>query len=357
MRSSWRRLVGAAAVCLIVTAGVAGAQTVIVQNAPPKSTLEVLLNDKAIGSATADARGMATVATRGVAKETSAHVFVDVCGDRRRVILVEPGLQPAPAEPACSRKEISGLFVVRPITTFVVDVGGPAPEVWLRQGAAPESWLRPQTAGAEPSGPERTAPTGLILSAGGSLVDFADIVTKACGNAAQCASRDFRAGFSAALAYWFNPYLGAEVSVAKPALATANGGDTTYSFDNSLDARMLTLVGKVGVPVGAIRLYGEGGINYHRATASTTETVNDLTVTVGGVSQTVPGGTQSWNLTTAGWGWLFGGGFEGWVTNYAAIYAEVTFGKLKGSGVDGAEGTIDDGLTSIMAGVRVHVGR
>ncbi len=355
----WRPVALATAFCLVVGAGAAMAQTVIVLHAPPRSPIEVFLNDKSLGSAAADASGMARVSVKAVTSETSAHVYVDLCGDRRRVLLVEPGLQPPAPEPGCNRRDIAGLFVVRPVTTFVVDVGGPSPQVWLSQGPAPSSWLREPSGGepGRPSGPERLAPRGLVLSAGGAFVNFGNMVSNACGTAAQCGGHDYRAGFSAGIAYWLNRYIAAEATFAKPAIATANGSDTTYNFDTSLDARMVTLVGKVGAPIGPMRLYGEAGFDYHRATSSTTETINDLTLIVNDVAQTIPGGTQSWSLTTQGWGWMFGGGFEGWVTPYFAIYAEATYAKLKGGDVHGSEGTIDEGLTSIMAGVRFHVGR
>jgi hypothetical protein len=56
------RLLAVAAVLQIVAgAGVANAQTVMVRSAPPGSTIELLVNSKVAGSATADPAGDATL--------------------------------------------------------------------------------------------------------------------------------------------------------------------------------------------------------------------------------------------------------------------------------------------------------
>ena len=51
---------------------------------------------------------------------------------------------------------------------------------------------------------------------------------------------------------------------------------------------------------------------YHWTENTGTETIDDLTITVDNVQQTIPGGTQASLLQTEGWGWLFGGGGEVW---------------------------------------------
>ena len=89
----------------------------------------------------------------------------------------------------------------------------------------------------------------------------------------------------------------------------------------------------------------------------TTQTQDPRTVTVDEVVQTIPGGTQTFELKTDGWGWLFGGGLEVWVSPSFAIYGEFDYGALKGSDVSGGEARIDDRLTSALLGLRVHIGK
>ncbi len=352
----WRPLAVASVLCLVLGADLARAQTVIVQNAPPGSTVEVLLNETSLGSATVDPRGVATVSKKVVPGETSAHVYVDTCGTTRRVLLVEPGLQAPTPGPSCTRREISGLFVVKPITTFVVDVGAASPQVWLRQGAVPESWLRPGEGGIAAE-PERTAPTGLVLFGGATGVKFADVATRDCGSVSGCSGKDFKAGYGAGIAYWFTRFTAAEASYLKPANATTSGSGTTYSFNGTYDVRVLTLMGKVGAAIGAVRVYGEGGMNYHRGTSTTNETISDRTEIVNDVPVTIPGGPQVFQLKTGGWGYVFGGGLEGWISPSVAIYGEFIRAKLNGSPLEGGQGVVDDSLTMILAGLRVHIGR
>jgi hypothetical protein len=87
------------------------------------------------------------------------------------------------------------------------------------------------------------------------------------------------------------------------------------------------------------------------------ETIDDRTVTVDEVDQVVPGGTVVQQFKTRGWSWTFGGGVEAWLGRWVAIYGEGGYLRLKGATVDGSEGQLDDGLTYVVAGLRVHVGR
>jgi hypothetical protein len=102
MMEAWRPLACAAALNLIVAGGVATAQTVVVTNAPPGSTIELALNAETIGSAKADPGGQARLSVNlvdhGGKTETDVRVYVDICASLRRVVLVERGLQPAPLE-------------------------------------------------------------------------------------------------------------------------------------------------------------------------------------------------------------------------------------------------------------------
>jgi len=361
MMEPWRPLALLAAFTVAVSVGVGTAQTVIVKNAPPGSPIELVLNAATIGSAVAAPAGEATLAvdlSKHVGRsETDANVYVDVCGNLRRVLLVERGLQPPPQGENCSRREIPGLFLVRGVTTMVVDVAGAIPMMWLRQGPVPPEWLvqgQDRPSEAKPWGP---LPAGLVLFGGGGFAKFSDAVALACGTVSPCTGNDSRVTYAVGAAYWFTRFLAAEATYVKPANVTANGSGDTFRFDSSLDARVLTVTGMVGVPLGPVRLYGQAGANYHRATSSTTETIDDVTVTLDDVTETIPGGTQTFEMKTAGWGWLFGGGLEAWVVPSLAIYAEAGRAALKGAARDGGEGAIDDRVTFMLIGARVHIGR
>jgi hypothetical protein len=357
----WRPMALAALLTVSVGVGAAVAQTVIVTNAPPGSTIELVLNEATVRSATANPGGEATLplnlsASIGRA-EADAHVYVDVCGNLRRVVLVERGLQPPPKEVACDRKEIAGLYLVRKGTSLLVDLAGSNPMVWLRQGPVPAEWLRQGSETPAAARAWRPLPTGLVLSGGGDFTKFRDALAVACGNVTNCAGNNSGFAYTAGVAYWFTRFLAAEASYVRPAKVTANGSGDTYRFNSSLEAHVLTVAGKVGVPVGPVRFYGQAGADYHRATSSTTETVDDTTVTIDDVVTTIPGGTQTFELKTEGWGWLFGGGVEVWVARSIGIYAEVGRAALKGSAFPNGEGPIDDRLTFVLFGARFHIGR
>ncbi len=360
MMGPWRPLALAAAFTVTVGIGTATAQTVFVRHAPPGSTIELVLNAATVASATADARGDAMLALKTPATEgkgeTSARVYVDVCDKLRRVLFVEPGTEVPPPGGACDRKEIAGLFAVRRVTTFVLDLAGPIPMLWLRQGPVPVEWLVAEP-GASPVGPRRRSPTGLVLFGGGSFAEFRDAVGMACGTVEECSGDAFKHTYNAGVAYWFTRFLAAEASYMKPAKVTANGSEYGYRFNSFLDTRLLTVAGKGGVPIGPVRFFGLAGANYHQATSSTTETIDDVTVIVDDVTQTFLGGTQTFEMKTAGWSWMFGGGIEIWATSSLGIYAEGRYAKVKGVPVGGGEGGLDDRATFILFGARIHIGR
>ena len=348
MMESWRPLVCAAAFTVTVGISVANAQTVIVRNAPLRSTVELVLNNDTVGSATvapgADAVTLSMNLLAKVGKaETSAHVFVDVCTNLVRVLLVE--LQPPAPGPMCNRKPITGLFVVRTVTTFVIDLAGVDPAMWLRQGPAPPQWLGDAASLAALRGRDwGTPPTNLVLFGGGGLTQFGNAVASACGNVTTCEGNDFAPAYRVGAAYWIRKFVAAEVSYVKPNNVTVNGSGDGFHFQSILEAEMLTVAGNVGVPVGPVRLYGQAGRIYHRATSSTTETID-------------ASGTQAVALKTAGWGWLFGGGAEIWMTRRLAIYAEFGRAELKGAAVGGGEAALDDHATFVIVGGRIHIGR
>jgi hypothetical protein len=360
MRVPWRPLALAVALNVTVVVGVAKAQTVIVTNAPPGSTVELALNADTLGSATADPHGAATLAVNlsahGGKTQTDVRIYVDVCSNLRRVLLVEQSMPPPPLKDGCVRKEIPRLFLLSGVTTLVVDVSQPAPAVWLRQGPVPAEWLSQEPQVLRAARARENSPTGLVLFGGGDLAKFRDAVKLGCGDVGGCAGTNFRVAYSAGAAYWFTRFLAAEASYVKPSNATFNGSGDNFRFNGYLDARVVTVTGKVGVPIGRVRLYGQAGVNYHQETSSTTQTIDDSVVTVDSVTTTIKGGTQTFTLKTAGWGWLFGGGVEIWAVPKFAVYAEGGRARLNGADLNGGEARIDDRVTFILVGARVRIG-
>lgn len=349
--SPWRLLALVAVLIVVVGVRAPAAQTVIVKGAPVGSTVELVLNTAAVGSAPADRSGYTTLVVGQSANakpEIDALVFVDQCGNRQRVLIVERGQPAAPLDSACVRREVTGLFVVRPISTLVVDVGVPNPTLLLRQGrfdptSGPRVWT--------------PSPAGLVVFGGGTYAAFDLATAAACGNVSNCAGVDSGFGYTFGVAYWFLPFLAAEATYLKPASTNAMGVGSNYNFANSLDADVLTVAGTAGYPVGPVRIYGKAGATYHRALFATTETIDDSTITIDNVPQTVPGGTQTLEFRTGGWGWIFGGGLEVWLNRTVGAYGEVGWASLKGKDLDGGEGVMDDKLFLILFGARVHLGR
>ena len=121
----------------------------------------------------------------------------------------------------------------------------------------------------------------------------------------------------------------------------AEGSGGTYTFTSSLDAHIGNAVAKVGVPIGPVRLFGQGGATYHDAKET-------MTQTIGGESQTV-------ETRTDGWSYTFGGGLEGWITDRVALYGEAGWTKIKGDEQRVGEILIDDRLTHYMFGLRFRI--
>ena len=336
MMKPLRLLVAAAALNVTIGTGVAAAQTVLVRHAKPGETIELDLAATKVATATADAAGDATLpldlrANNAGNTEIDANIFIDTCDNLHRVVVAERGQPMAAQQPGCERREISGLYWVRRVNTLVVDVGGPNPTMMLIKGEY----------GLEP---ERTwgAPAGLVVFGGGGLTELRDAALMFCGTASSCGKTTGFA-YTAGATLWLKRYVGVEGSYMKPRKTTASGSGDTYSFNSELDVDVITVAGTLGVPIGPVRLSGKGGTNYHFGTSTTKETINNL--------------SQTFEVKTRGWGWLFGASAEVWVVPTVAIYADAGLAGLKGGAVGGGEARLNDRLRFIMFGARVRIGR
>jgi hypothetical protein len=335
-----RLLTLAAALNLTVCVGAATAQTVIVRNAPPDSPVEVVLNDAAVGSAKTNERGDALVpvglSERLMKTETDAQVFIDICENVRRVLIVERAVTVPLQEAGCTRRDMGGIFVVRQVSTLVVDVGGPSPTLLLRQGKVsldpPRVW--------------KPAPTGLVLFGGGGFTKLSDVTAVACGSVTPCSGDQSGSAYTFGAAYWVTPYLAAEGTYIKPANPTATGTTDTFQFNSVFDAQVLTVLGKVGIPLGPVRPYGQIGASYHQAKFRTTQTMTGAAAP----------NTLSFELRTGGWGLAFGGGAEVWLSSVFGFYGEFGSAAVKGPARDDEDGAVDDRMTSVLFGARIRIG-
>jgi hypothetical protein len=349
---AWRRFALAAALTFVVSA-TASAQTLIVRGIPAGSTVELVINSSPAGKGTADPSGDAKLPVPLPAHtnktEIDAHVFAETCGDIRRVYIVERGLQPPVRADDCDRRDITGVFFVRRNSTLVVNMAGASPTMLLVRGSYD---LSP----GDPSKVVTAKRTGIVLFGAGGISKFSDIEFVACGNVTDCSGNDWRPTFSGGAEMWFTPYLAAHFDYVKPTKVQMQGNGGTFRFTSELDAQVMTFAGKVGIPVGRARIFGQIGSNYHQATFTTRQTNDDVTQTVDGVTQTIPGGTQTFELKTDGWGWTFGGGVEVWLTQRFGIYGEAARARLKGTEADDGQGIFDDRMLTFVAGVRYRIG-
>jgi opacity protein-like surface antigen len=363
MRDFWRLLLLAAALTVTVAAGQATAQTVVVTKAPPGAAVELGLNAATLGTATADQAGIATLKadleSRGRKKpDADVRIYVDVCEKARRVTLLETGWEAPPPGVGCTRHEIFGVFYLQKITTIVVSAAEEAQAVWIKQGPAPDTWLHDVPIETDKkTGSDMLIPKGMVLSAGGGVSRYSNASTVSCGTLTSCASSDLKVAVRIGGDFWIKPYLAVSGSYLKPWGASATGSDTGYRFDTSLKPNVVTMTGKVAAPVGRIRLYAEAGAAYNWTTRTTSQTMDDKTITVDGLPIVVAGGTQVFELTTEGWSWTYGGGAEFWLTPMVAIWGEYSWVKLTGKATGGGEGSLNDSLTSVIAGMRVRLGK
>ena len=345
-----RRLVTAAAgLFFLLTAGAAQAQTVLVRNAPPDSNVEVVLNASPVGTGKVGAAGVALVDVdlqKNVSKtETDAQIFVDVCENVRRVVIVERAFTVPSPEVGCNRRDMGGMFLIKQVSTLAIDFGGPSVTLLLRQG--PVSLAPPRTWDG--------GRTGLMLFAGGTLTNLSNFPGVACGASTECSADSRGFGYSAGAEFWLTPNIAATGSYMRPFEATADGSGDGFRFNSTLKLETVSVGGKVGFPAGRTRIYGQTGGVWTRGLFEQSQTVDPLTTTVDGVSTTVPGGTQRYNFQTRGWGWYLGGGVEVWLTGSLAVFGEFDRSVLKGNAINDEEGTLDERLTSVIAGVKVRL--
>ena len=137
MLISWRCFV-LAAIFLPLLSAAAEAQKVIVTNAPVGDRIEIVVGGKPTGSVTVDSTQTATAPADlqkavGVS-EMDARVYVDVCSKLHRIFIIERNQLPPAREDGCERRELPGIFWVRPANTLVVNVGGAIPTMLLVKG-------------------------------------------------------------------------------------------------------------------------------------------------------------------------------------------------------------------------------
>lgn len=337
------RIVATTAAGVIATAAAGSAQTVFLRNAPAGSAVEVVVNAAAPIAGQVDAGGEAKVAfTLPDGKtEMDSSVYVDTCAKVRKVLIVDHVRQPPPPAEGCDRREVPGIYWVRPVNTIVVDVGGPSPALLLVRG----DYKPPKvTAEGDEEAPSRPLPTGLLMFAGGAYTNFRDVGDLFCGNATPCNQKTTGLAYTFGATVWLTRFVGVEGSYLHPHEATASGGDT-YAFSSSLDSDVWTILGKLGAQAGVVRIYGQGGTNYHEATNLTAETIDNL--------------SQSFQYKTKGWSWIFGGGMEAWLgqKQRLAIFADGGIMRIKGKAESGGEALIDDRLKYVAVGVKVRLTR
>ncbi len=356
MTEWWRRLALTAAVVLGAAVGAANAQTVVVTDAPKASQVTITLNGRTIGSAVADANGQATMdvgrSPNAGKIDTDVHVYIDACGDARRVVFVERGLEAPPPGDGCNRQEISGWFVFRQSTSMLVDVAPPSATVWLRQGPIPSDWLKK----GEESRPSKTtyrenrAPAGLVIFGGGGFLRFGDVTANACGNV-DCSAKSFRPGFTVGIGYWLNQYIGVEGAFVKSSPVKASASPGTYTFSSDLNTQIVTVAGKVGAPYGPARFYAKGGVTYERSAFTTDETILATTDQAGNA---VPERSITLVSRMEGWGYVVGGGIEMWVNKTAGVFVEGGRLKLNGHAIDTGEASLDSGVFYVQIGLTIH---
>ena len=323
-----------AALILFAGSGTAAAQTLYVRKAPPGSTVNLVVNSTKAGSAQTDGNGDVRIpidlATHIKKQEIDARVFVDTCDASKQVTITERDVPPFPPQDGCTRQEITGVFLIRQVSSVVINVGSPVATLLLRQGGYS---LRAR-------GPRRSAPTGLVVFGGATMVNYADALDFGCAGVPTCSGDDSGFEYTVGAEYWFTKFVSAEGGYFKPPDLTIEGSGEGFRFNSFLEPHLFYGAGKIGVPAGPIRFYFKAGFNYHRAESGTTQHVDEISVTdENGVTTVTPARDTTVNADTSGWGWILGGGAEAWVGRRFALY-----GEFGGAGIKGDSGVVEQGI-------------
>ncbi len=344
---------------LTVLAGFAAPQSIFVTRVSPGSTVELVVNRTSVGTATADVSRLVrfdlVLSTLAGKPEITARLLVDTCGQAVRIVVAERGVAELPAG-ECARRELAGLYLLRDGTTLLVSLADPVPFVRIRQGPIPPAWLASEAQGGAPLPRAVRVPTGVVLTGSGNLAAFRGFASRQCGDVADCTSKGTRPAYAAAVSVWPWPFLAASAAYVRPGRVTANGRGTDYRFEAGLDAHLVAVTARAGGPVGRVRLFGEGGVVYHRARARISETIDPSEITVDGASTLVEGGTQVSETDTAGWGWIVGGGLEVWMSPRVGLVMAVDWAALKGDARDASDARLDERTTLVTVGVQLRLG-
>jgi hypothetical protein len=336
----------------------AAAQTIYVKGAPRDSVVEATLRQaSATGKPGPD--GVATLALNAIQDRTAemvVHVHVDGCGSTFRVVLAETSVAAPAPQPGCTRHDVGGAYVLRSVTSLAIDVRPQTPALMIRQGPPSSAWFKDQME-SKGNVVHFEAPTGLMIFGGGGFGKIHDAVRLFCGDVPQCSGDSYRPAFEGGAAFWLSPYIGAIGSYASMGKTTADGSSDRFRFTSEMDAEVLTAAGLVGVPARRAKIYGLGGLNYHRARFTTVQTTDPVTATIDDLPVVFQGGTQTLEFETSGWGWVFGGGVDVWTKWPIAIYGQFQIAGLKGDDRSGGEARINDKMTLIVVGVRYRLSR
>jgi hypothetical protein len=345
MKSPWRLLALAAALHMTLGTGTALAQRVMLRHAPPGSPVEIFLNAEKVADGTVGADGDVTIEFTLPPKdgkaEIDANVFVDVCDKLHKVVVVDRNRAALPVAEGCDRREVAGLFWVRPVNTLVVDVAPQPPTMLLVRGKYTPPTPQEITEEGEDTRPREPLPKGFMMFAGLGPAKLRDFATLQCGNV-NCSGGGTVLSYGFGATFWLTRFVGVEGSYLHPVNIKVSGGEG-FHFDTEMDADIWSIVGKGGIQAGKARLYGQVGMNYHDATVTTVQTIAAL-------------GAQRFITETKGWNPTYGGGLEIWVNKKIAIYGEFDFAQLKGDAEGGGEAKIDDRASVILGGIRLHLG-
>lgn len=337
----------------VAIATIATAQTVIVRHAAPGTTVELVLDAEPAGTGTVGADGNGTiVATTRLTMPADVNVWVDDCGDTHRVILARRGVT-LPASGACRRTQIPGLYVLQGITSLVVDIRG-TPTLLIRQGPVYDDWLRDPVIEVDDDEPSEPLPplTGLALFGTVGRGTTLNFRTQACGTVT--CSMSAPTSLTGGAVWWISDVFGVDGRYTYFASEKAEGSGTGFQFTTTREGGVAAFTGRAGVRGGRFRPFGRAGFGLYRATLTTTQTVDATTVTIDGVEQAVPGGTQTIQMRTKGWAPVYGGGLEIWLSPRIAILGEAQRIGLKGADERNTPFEVDDAVITATGGITIR---